>query len=96
MGAAASGVRVSEACRAGREQECKKVQIVESWKLMGAIAGSSAGPVVVGKTCAAVGKSPHGLLVCAVVAAGVGAIGGGLIGETIGEGIGELVYAWTE
>ena len=42
-------MRVSEACRAGREQECKKVQIVESWKLMGAIAGSSAGPVVVGK-----------------------------------------------
>jgi type VI secretion system VgrG family protein len=96
LGAGASGLKVSEVCRAEAEGECKKVKFTESGKFMGALAGSTFGPQIVGPVCAVIGLTPYGVLACGIVAAGAGAFGGGLLGETIGEGVGELIYEWSE
>ena len=96
LGASASGVKVREVCRTGREQECKKVKVTESGKLVGAVAGSTIGSKVASSACVAITWTGYGAIACAIVMAGVGAVGGGLIGEEIGEGIGEKIYEWRE
>jgi len=96
LGATASGLKVSEACRVGREQECEKVKLTEGGKFVGGVAASSLGPALTVKACAAISLTPQGLLVCGVIAAGVGAFGGAVLGEAIGEGVGEKIYQWSE
>jgi len=96
LGASASGVKVVEACRTGREKECKRVKVTESGKLVGAVAGSSLGSTAASSACVVISMTGYGAIVCAVVMAGVGAVGGGLIGEKLGEGAGEIIYEWSE
>ncbi|MFY0731606.1 hypothetical protein [Pseudomonas sp. NFX15] len=96
LGAGASGLKVSEVCRTGREQECKKVKLTESGKFVGGFVGSSAGPSIAGPVCAAISITGYGKIACGLIVAGAGAIGGGLVGETVGEGAGEKIYGWSE
>jgi len=83
-------------CRLGREEECKRVKITESGKLVGAVIGSTIGPKLASSACVAISASGYGAIACAIIMAGVGAVGGGLIGENFGSEAGEKIYEWGE
>ncbi len=96
LGGAASTLKVSEVCRTGREEACKKVRMTESGKFIGVVVGGTYGPAIATPICAAISVTGYGAIACALVLSGVGTLGGGLLGEALGEGAGEVVYEWVE
>lgn len=44
LGAAASGLKVKETCRAGTEEACRKVQFTEAGKFGGVLLGGAGAP----------------------------------------------------
>ncbi len=92
--AAASGLKVKETCRVGKEEACRKVRFTEAGKFGGILAGGYVGVYAGGAACIAIGAGTVGLggIACGVVMAGLGvAVFGEELGSA-GEITGELVY----
>ena len=85
LGAAASGLKVKEICRAGTEEACRKVQFTEAGKFGGVLLGGAGGAAFAVTACAAIGVGTLGLggIVCGVTLTGVGTF-------VLGEGVGSL------
>ena len=94
LGAAASGLKVKEICRAGTEETCRKVQFTEAGKFGGSVGGSALGGVAGAIACVGIGlgTAAIGGVVCSVVLVGAGTLAGGVVGEAGGEKIGEIIY----
>ncbi|OUE44907.1 hypothetical protein BZY95_05220 [Billgrantia desiderata SP1] len=102
---AATQTKINQACRDGRETECRRTQFVEYGGLGGRIAGSAAGAVTgaamttpESRICLVVSPAPHGRVACGVVGAAGGAVAGeqagGALGERFGEGLYTRIYGW--
>ena len=99
LGALASEVKIHETCRIGREDECRKVTLIEHGKFFGGLIGGGiagamvTGPVAAGM-CAAIGAGTAGVggLVCALVVVAGASVAGGSVGESGGEVVGEQIY----
>lgn len=96
LGASASALKVQEACRVGREQDCRRVRFTEGGKFSGRLAGGAVGGPIGGAACVALSATGIGGLLCGVVMVGLGSVAGGAVGESLGEGVGEKVYEWSE
>jgi hypothetical protein len=100
LGTTASAMKIHEACRVGREEECREVKFVQGGKLLGNVAGGAVagaiGATVAEGTCIAIGAGTYGLggMVCLLVVSGmlVAQMGdsGGQAGEYFGEKLHEV------
>lgn len=96
LGASASALKVQEACREGREEECRQVKYAESGKFAGGMIGGAVGAPIGGAACVALSATGLGGIVCGVIMVGLGSIAGGAGGEVFGEGVGEVLYEQTK
>ncbi|MBK1873684.1 type VI secretion system PAAR protein [Marinobacter sp. 1-3A] len=89
-----TGYKIYEACSAGRAEQCEQVGFTESGRLVGAVAGGTAGAVVVPLLCVAIGVGTVGVggIARGVVASGVGSVVGGNVFGELGASAGELIY----
>jgi hypothetical protein len=102
---AATQTSINQACRDGREMECRRAQFVEYGGLGGRMAGSAAG-IAAGaamtqpesRVCLVVAPVPHGRIACGLIGASGGAVSGEKIGSAVGSEAGEFffnkVYGW--
>lgn len=105
MDVVATQSSVNQACRDGRELECRRAQFVEYGGLGGRVFGSAAGAALgaartqpESRICLAVSPVPHGKVACSLIGAGGGAVAGekvvGEAGERVGEGLFQRIYGW--
>lgn len=94
-----TALEITEACSAGREDECNRAKFVEGGKLVlgvgGAAYGGYAGLGVGVAVCAAVFAIPTAgasALGCAIVGAAIGSVAVGSLGSHAGEQIGTRLY----
>jgi hypothetical protein len=82
--AGASGIKVSETCRSGSEEACRKVRFTESGKFGGIVAGGAAGAAIGGPLCVAIGLGTMGVggVACGLVLTGLGTA---VLGDTFGD-----------
>jgi len=98
LGAGSAAMKIHEACRTGREEECRQAKYVEGSKLSGNVAGgmiaSRLAPIFAQMTCAAIGVGTVGTggLACMLVMSGMLAAQMGDSGGQAGEFIGEKLY----
>lgn len=101
LGAGSAAMKISEARRSGREEECRQVKFVEGSKLsgnvLGGIAAGRLAPLVAPATCAAIGAGTAGLggLVCMLMVSGAVIAGTADGGAVLGEVAGEMLYQVT-
>ena len=95
----ATALEITEACSAGREQECTRAKFVEGGKLVfgvgGAAYGGYAGVASGVAICAAVFAIPTAgasALGCAIVGGAIGGLAVGALGSHTGEQIGTRLY----
>jgi hypothetical protein len=95
----ATALEITEACSAGREQECTRAKFVEGGKLVfgvgGAAYGGYAGMASGVAICAAVFAIPTAgasALGCAIVGGAIGGLAVGALGSHTGEQIGTRLY----
>ena len=100
LGASSAAMKIHEACRTGREAECRRARFIEGSKLSGNVLGGAlAGKLattIAPMTCAAIGVGTAGaggvacmLIVSGMLAAQIGD-GGSQTGELIGEKLYEM------
>ena len=98
LGASSAAMKIHEACRTGREAECRRARFIEGSKLSGNVLGGAlAGKLattIAPMTCAAigVGTSGAGGVACMLVVSGMLAAQIGDGGSQTGELIGEKLY----
>lgn len=97
IGGGASYMKVQEVCAAGNTEACKKIRFTETGGFIGNVAGGlAAGTVMkatpIGPLCAAIAKSPPGVLICGILVVGAGSFSAGYIGADFGEEAGEAVF----
>ncbi|MFJ2714263.1 hypothetical protein ACIOZM_25860 [Pseudomonas sp. NPDC087346] len=98
LGASSAAMKIHEACRTGREDECRRAKFMEGSKLSGNVAGgilaSQAAPIISKMTCAAIGVGTAGTggLACMLIVSGALAAQMGDSGGQAGEFIGEQLY----
>jgi hypothetical protein len=97
LGATSTVMKIHEACRTGREEECRKAKFVEGSKLSGIVSGgilaSRLAPIApMACTAIGVGTAGTGGLVCMLVISGILAAQMGDSGGQFGEFVGEKVY----
>ncbi|WP_426143382.1 hypothetical protein [Pseudomonas sp. DWP3-1-2] len=96
----AGALDIQEACSVGREEQCKQAKYVEGGKMAfgipAAAAGGTAGLVVSGAVCLALGVPSGGasLLVCGIIGGAVGGWGAGKAGSAGGESLGKHIYEY--
>ncbi|WP_445177797.1 hypothetical protein [Pseudomonas sp. McL0111] len=97
LGASSAATKIYEACRSGREEECRRAKFMEGSKLSGNVLGGlvagKLAPTIAPMTCAAIGVGTAGAggIACMLVVSGLLASqmgdGGSLAGEFIGENL---------
>lgn len=98
LGASSAATKIYEACRSGREEECRQVKFIEGSKLsanvMGGIIAGKLAPTIAPMTCAAIGVGTVGTggVVCMLVVSGILAAQMGDGGSQAGEVVGDLLY----
>ncbi len=100
---ASSELAIQEACRVGREEECRQVKFTERGSFAGGVAGGAAAGYFVssakaGAVCAAIGLGSGGVgtVACALVVVGGASVVAGAVGGMGGEIIAEKIYEATE
>ena len=98
LGASSAATKIYEACRSGREAECRQVKFIEGSKLSGNVLGGiiagKLAPTIAPMTCAAIGVGTVGTggVVCMLVVSGILAAQMGDSGSQAGEVVGDLLY----
>lgn len=97
LGATSAAMKIHEACRTGREEECRQAKFVEGSKLSGNVVGGMMATrlaPIAPMTCIAlgVGTAGAGGLVCMLVVSGMLAAQMGDSGGQFGEFVGEKLY----
>lgn len=94
LGGTASWLKVRTACRAGENEECRKIRFTETGSFSGGLAGGAVGALLGNRAAIVVCRSfgPVGAAVCAVVMVGSGSLAGGGGVAGFGERVGESIY----
>ncbi len=102
LGAGSAAMKIHEACRSGREEECRRARFIEGAKLSGNVLGG----ILAGKlattiapmTCVAIGVGTAGAggVACMLVVSGMLAAQIGDGGSQTGELLGEKLYEMNE
>ncbi|MFJ2430086.1 hypothetical protein [Pseudomonas sp. NPDC087804] len=102
LGAGSAAMKIHEACRSGREEECRRARFIEGAKLSGNVLGG----ILAGKlattiapmTCVAIGVGTAGAggVACMLIVSGMLAAQIGDGGSQTGELLGEKLYEMNE
>ncbi|MDF9620548.1 PAAR domain-containing protein [Pseudomonas entomophila] len=93
LGAAASYLKVQEACRAGETEECRKIRFTETGSFSGGVVGAGAGAASGSYAANAVCRlGPWGKAVCGIALVGGSSLVAAKSGEYFGDKFGELLY----
>ncbi|MBA2778969.1 hypothetical protein [Billgrantia kenyensis] len=102
---AATQTSINQACRDGREMECRRAQFVEygglAGRSMGSGGGAALGTVMTtpsSRICLSVAGLPHGRIACSIIGSAGGAVAGesvmGGLGKQFGDVLHSGVYGW--